>query len=237
MKIISHETYKPRLDWDRIRHLMKIGIMAAVMVLAGDMLLGWGKADMTASGMQQYFSRYLTVSDSRIFWSALLGLIGIPVECMSWAAIYRLIVPYSSQQAHAYRAGLIGMLITGALVHVMCCASVFHYKTLYALNDAAAVSGAVRFAKLFLLPAVVIMTVFFLLTAAVQIAAFVSGNTPYPRWCWVFTILSGFIVIAVTRLFGNNPLAYALSTGWISIGNIWMMAGLLIMSRKLQKGE
>ena len=30
------------LDWPRIAHLMKIGIAAAMMVLAGDMLLGWG---------------------------------------------------------------------------------------------------------------------------------------------------------------------------------------------------
>jgi|GEM_PF-4645676 len=30
------------LDWPRIAHLMKIGIAAALMVLAGDMLLGWG---------------------------------------------------------------------------------------------------------------------------------------------------------------------------------------------------
>ena len=32
------------LDWPRIAHLMKIGIAAALMVLAGDMLLGWGIA-------------------------------------------------------------------------------------------------------------------------------------------------------------------------------------------------
>ena len=30
------------LDWNRIRHLLKVGIFAALMVLAGDMLLGWG---------------------------------------------------------------------------------------------------------------------------------------------------------------------------------------------------
>ena len=28
-------------DWERIRHLYKIGIIAAILVLAGDMLLGW----------------------------------------------------------------------------------------------------------------------------------------------------------------------------------------------------
>ena len=35
------------LDWPRIAHLMKIGIAAALMVLAGDMLLGWEMHDAT----------------------------------------------------------------------------------------------------------------------------------------------------------------------------------------------
>jgi hypothetical protein len=32
-------------DWARTAHLMKIGIAAALMVLAGDMLPGWGMHD------------------------------------------------------------------------------------------------------------------------------------------------------------------------------------------------
>ena len=33
------------LDWSRIRHLLKLGVFASLMVLAGDMLLGWGVTD------------------------------------------------------------------------------------------------------------------------------------------------------------------------------------------------
>ena len=32
-------------DWTRIRKLMIIGLLAGFMVLAGDMLLGWGMHD------------------------------------------------------------------------------------------------------------------------------------------------------------------------------------------------
>ena len=39
------------LDWPRIRHLLKLGIFAALMVLIGDMLLGWGTADMSLTGI------------------------------------------------------------------------------------------------------------------------------------------------------------------------------------------
>ena len=223
---------KKELDWERIRHLYKIGIFAGIMVLIGDMLLGWGVTDMSKTGLEQYFSRYLTVSDKRIFWSALLGLIGIPLETLSWFAIYRLIAPYSEKQAHLYRSGIIGMLMSGALVHVLCCATIYHFKALYSVDSEAAISSVTRFAGYFLVPATVIMSVFFVLLVTVQIQAFSKGNTPYPKWCWVFTVLFGFVDIALMRLAGNHSWAYALSTGWISIGNLWMLGGLLVTGRK-----
>ena len=70
------------LDWNRIRHLLKVGIFAALMVLAGDMLLGWGVSDPAVTELPAMLTRYLSVSDGRIYASALLGLIGIPIECL-----------------------------------------------------------------------------------------------------------------------------------------------------------
>ena len=47
-------------DWARLAHLFKIGIFASLLALiGGDMVLGWGTADMSLAGMEQYFSRYL----------------------------------------------------------------------------------------------------------------------------------------------------------------------------------
>ena len=53
------------LDWKRIRKLMLIGLFAGFMVLAGDMLLGWGLHDHTKPGMEGFLSAYLTLPDSR----------------------------------------------------------------------------------------------------------------------------------------------------------------------------
>ena len=218
------------LDWQRIRHLFKIGIFAALLVLIGDMLLGWGAADESLTGVEGYFSRYLTVSDVRIFWSAMLGLVGIPLECLSYFGVYRLIAAKSEAYAHAYRAGIFGMLIFGAPVHVICCAAVYHFKALYAIAPADAAEGAVRFALYFLVPAAAVMAVFFFLLSIVQIRAFLIGATLLPKRCAVYSVLTGFAVIAVARLFGNHPAAYAVSTGWISFGNLWMFGGLLVAS-------
>ena len=220
------------LDWDRITHLFKLGIIAALMVLAGDMILGWGVTDETLTGMDAYFSRYTTVSDTRVFASAILGLIGIPLECLSYFGVYRLMAKKAPGYAHTYRSGLIGMLSFGAFTHVMCCATIYYLNTVKSIDSSLATTQAIQFAKLFLLPVSGIFLVFFLVAAITQIVAFAKELTPYPKWCWVFSMLSGIVVIVIMRFAGNHPLAYAVSTAWISIGALWTFGGLLVMSRK-----
>ena len=224
------------LDWSRIRHLLKLGVFASLMVLAGDMLLGWGVTDPAMTEVPALFSRYLTVSDGRIFASALLGLVGIPIECLCWFAVYRIIQPYSEQDAHAYRAGIIGCLAFGGCgVHVPCCMAVYLLKRSYANDPATALQETGRFIGWFLLPATIIFVVFFLLAAVTQIRAFRMGHTPLPRRCWVFSVLFGLLFAALMKLIGDFGLTNALATGWISIGNLWMMGGLLLASRRVSQ--
>lgn len=53
------ETNSKRPDWDRIVHLFKLGIVASLIALVGgDMLLGWGTADIWA-----VLSRYVLRND------------------------------------------------------------------------------------------------------------------------------------------------------------------------------
>jgi len=221
------------LDVGRISHLYRLGIFAALMVLAGDLILGWGVTDDSLSGIDQYFSRYLTVSDGRILASSLLGLIGIPVECLCYFGIYRVIANRSEKLAHIYRSGILGMLAFGSFVHVVCCAVIYHLNAIHRIDPSASSDEAVRFALYFLMPVSVIFFVFFFLTVITQIIAFAKGHTPYPKWCWIFSIASGIVIVLITRLFGNSPFANALGTGWISLGSIWTYAGLLISMRHI----
>ena len=225
------------VDWPRVAHLLKIGIFAALMVLLGDMLLGWGVSDPAVAELPAVFSRYLSVSDGRIFASAMLGLIGIPLECLCWFAIYRLIQPYSQRDAHAFRAGVIGCLAFGGCgVHVPCCMAVYLLKHFYAEDPSTVVRQLTPWLAWFLLPATVIFAVFFFLAAIVQIRAFRAGHTPLPRKCWVFSLLFGLIWVAAMRLLGDHSLTNALATGWISAGNLWMMGGLLVtIQRRKEK--
>lgn len=216
-------------DWKRIAHLFKLGILASLIALVcGDMLLGWGIADLSLTGMAQYFSRYSEVSDTRIFLAATLGMIGISIESLCFFGVYRVIASVSYKYAHAYRAGLIGVLMFGPFCHVMCCAMVYQYNAMVRINSDMAIIETLQFAKLFLIPVSLIFLVFFLIMNIVQIVAFAKGKTPYPKWCWVFTMFVGIIDIVIMRLFGNHAWAYALSTGWLSIGSLITFSGLLI---------
>ena len=222
------------LDKERIAHLFKLGIITSLVALSADMILGWGIADESLTGLNQYFSRYLTVSDTRIVLSAVIGMIGITVETLCYFGVYRLIASRSAKLAHAYRAGLIGMIAFGPFTHVMCCASIYHLNALNKIDPSSAADGAVKFILCFLLPVTAVFFPFFLTVAAVQFKAFLKNETPYPKWCCIFSILSGLPVVLLIKLIGNYPAVYAISTGWISIGSLIAFSGLLINMKKAE---
>lgn len=215
----------------RIRKLLLIGFSAGLMVLIGDMLLGWGTAVPGTSGLEANYSKYIGVSDSRIFWSALLGTIGIPLECMSWFGIYRMMAERSPNHAHAYRAGIFGCMLFGVSVHVSCCAAVYYYNRMNTFSPDTALSDMGQFALYFLLPSTILFVIFFIIVIGVQFHAFIKEMTPYPKWCCIFSMLFGVLAIVVCKAIGDYPLTNALATGWISLGNIFMSGGLLLTIR------
>ena len=108
--IIEGKRETAELDWPRIRHLMKLGLIAGCMNLAGDLLLGYGVSDPSQAGLAGMLSAYVRLSDARIFWSSFLGFIGIPLEGLCCFAIYRLIKPYSESTRIYTEAGSSDML-------------------------------------------------------------------------------------------------------------------------------
>ena len=212
------------LNWARIRHLLKLGIIAALMVLIGDMLLGWGVHDASKGGMEGFLSAYLDLPDSRIFWSAFLGLIGIPLETLCYFAVYRLIKPYSEKYAHLYRSGILGIL-----------ACVFFYKHMMAASPDTAMDLSIRFGLYFLLPGMILFFIFWVVHHIAHIGVFAKGLTPYPKWCWIFCPALGMALTMLLKLFPETELRNAITAGWISIGSLWMFIGLLILSRKAEQ--
>ena len=193
------------LDWKRIAKLLRIGLFAGIIVLIGDMLLGWGVCDESLNGMEKELSLYLTLSDSRIFWSSFLGMIGIPLEGLCYFGIYRLMAEKSQKHAHAYRSGVLGYLIFGAFgVHVPCLSAVFFLKYIYEVNPENAYNLTIRYGSYFLLPGTILFLIFFIVLCVAQISAFVKEKTPYPKWCWLFSLPVGMLIALFFKLFGNQ---------------------------------
>lgn len=222
------------VDWVRIRKLLRIGLMAGCMVFAGDMILGYGVYDDSLTGFGNTLSAKITKTDMQLFWAALLGFIGIPLEGLSYFGIYRLMAERSPEHAHAYRSGILGILMFGGCgVHVPCVATVYFYKQLLLAGDPRALEKTIKFGEYFLLPAMML----FLLFIVVQISAFAKGKTPYLKWCWIFSLAFGVLAIFISKAAGNHAFFNGLSTAWISIGDIWMTGGLLLMMNKAKGVE
>lgn len=77
-----------RLDWPRVAHLFRVGLLGALLTLIGDMILGWGVEDTALEGLARMLSAYTGTSDGGIFAAAMLGLFGITIEGLCYFGIY-----------------------------------------------------------------------------------------------------------------------------------------------------
>ncbi len=216
-----------RLDWPRIQHLFRLGLFSALLTLIGDLMLGWGTEDETLSDIARMLSAYTAASDGRIFAAAMLGLFGITLEGLCYFGVYRLFAERAPREAHTYRAGIFGYVIFGGCgFHLPVCAMAFLAKHVF--SEAL----LMRYALYFVLPAFILFWVFFLVLEITQIRVFARRLTPYPKWCWVFSLPVGMAAAMLTNAFGNLPWVNAVSCAWISVGNIWMFIGLLAAMKK-----
>lgn len=218
------------IDWNRVRLLLKIGIVGAIIILVGDFLMGWGVKDMSLSGVEGQASQYLTISDGRMFWSSLLGLIGVPIACVGHYGIYKFLKPYSQKYAKLYAIGILGFLaFGGAGVHMSSVESAFFYKYMTAVSPETALATSIKFTSYFLLPLYILLVTCWIIMVYAHIRAVAGGFSPYPRWCWVFSMLVGTLLVSLVGILGNYAIVNAIMVGAFSIGNIWMLGGHLLM--------
>jgi hypothetical protein len=108
---------------------------------------------------------------------------------------------------------------------------VFVYRHLAEVSPENALDLSYRFGLYFLLPAIILFLIAWIIHSWAQIAAFAKGLTPYPRWCWIFCMPVGQALTMLLKFAPDTALRNALTAGWLSIGNIWTMGGLLLMMK------
>ena len=230
------EKIRKEIDRNRTALLLKTGILGAAVILAGDLLMGWGVRDAQLTGLAGQLSPYLAVSDSRMFWASVLGFTGVPLAVAGHFGIYRLIKPCSRSCARMYAAGNLGFLaFGGAGVHVSSVEAAFFYKYMTAADAGTALASTVKFASCFLLPLYIVVLACWAVMVYAQIRAIAGKHSPYPRWCWVFSMLVGSLFVSPLGLLGNYAPVNALMVGAFSLGNVWTLAGHLWMLRRSEK--
>ena len=223
-------------DWKKIALFLKIGLIGACIILAGDMLMGWGVKDTDIVGIESQISHYRIISDSRMFWASIAGMAGVPIAVVGHFGIYRLIRPYSEKYARLYGIGIAGFLaFGGAGVHVSSVETAFFYKYMTLAGQSAALADTIKFASYFLIPLYIVMIACWLIMVYAHIKAVSGGLSPLPRWCWIFSMLTGTLVFSLVGLCGNYRIVNAIMVGAFSLGNIWSLAGHLIMLKKIEK--
>ena len=232
---VHMEKHQKDISWDRIEKLLWTGIIGACVILAGDLLMGWGVRDPEMTGIAGQLSPYLAISDRRMFWAFLCGLAGVPAAVAGHFGIYKLLKPYSDQYARLYAVGNLGFLIFGgAGVHGCSVAAAFFYKYMAAADPAAGLEAVMKFAVYFLLPMYVLVLAGWFLMVCVHFRAVSRGLSPYPRWCVIFSMLTGSVLASLIGFFGNHEIVNAIMTGAFSLGNIWSLAGHLLMLRRVK---
>ncbi len=228
--------FKKKIDWSRVSLLLKIGIAGALINLAGDMLAGWGVRNTAITGFEGQIYHYLDVSDCRLFWSLILGMVGVPMSGVGHIGIYKLIKPYSRKYAHLYGVGIFAAFtFGGAGVHSSSLATAFFYKYMMAANPETALAASIKFASYFSLPFYIALIVCVIIATCAHIGAIVKGFSPFPRWGWVFSIPVGAILISFVNIFGNHALVNAINMGAATFGNLWKISGALLMLSKAKE--
>ena len=123
---------------------------------------------------------------------------------------------------------LMTLLLTLCNSILPCLSTVFFYKHMLLESPDSAYDLTLKFGVYFLLPAMILFLIFFFVMSAAQISAFAKGLTPYPKWCWIFSMPVGMATTMLLKFTGNHAVTNGLTAAWISIGNIWMFGGLLL---------
>ena len=237
-KLNPFNNINDKIDYDKIRLYLKIGILGACIVLAGDILMGWGLKDASLSGIESTASQYLGVSDKRMYISSLCGLIGVPIAVIGHVGIYKMIKPYSAKYAKLYLVGTLGFLSCGgAGVHVSSTEAAFFYKHMNIADPSMALINTMNYVSHFLVPLYIVVIISWIIIVYAHIRVVLGNFSPYSKACFLSSMLVGTSLTSTVGLLGNHEWVNALMLGAFSVGNMWTLIGhYIILSRlKLQK--
>lgn len=214
------------------RHLW-IGLLAAVLSMASDLVLGWALYP-TGDMITGMLGSTMHMSEIQLALGALMGGVGIPLQAFGFLAI----AEYARRERRLIRLGAAATALLGGSVHVLCavmlliiriaCGQGFDPASA-ALQDYLALPGMT-----FALSAVgglsLACIVPYMLGAAALLIGSLKGRLPRPGW--VFSPLTAMLMLEiVTACLPNTEFANGLRMAGLGFGGVWTFAGWLWLTR------
>ena len=218
------------LDRARIKKLLVIGMLGAILTGIGDFLLGYAENTAGVSIATSVMASAPNLADWQMIAGGLLGVFGIFLEGIACFAVYRLMADAAPKSARLYRAGIFGYIWLAPVgCHMNMGVLNLAYKYLLQADEALAQKAAGLLFFGFGEPLYVLLAVFWLPMMIIQFQAFSKGQTPYPRKARWFCVLIGTIpALALSVLLGpSTALGAGIGTMFLSLGNAFMFGGLL----------
>ena len=207
------------------------GCVGSVLTLIGDILLGANPAYAAPTGalLVDMLSDCLRAQDLRLVIGGMLGVVGIPITALGYAALAVIIAPVQRGMTKVYRFAVLAFAaFAGAGVHLSCAAVPLLYKWVADADPSLACLIAQRCTVYFVIPLIVLFGVPLFLALAWQAIVFARGCTAYPRHAAFYNMAVGAAAgYLLAGVIGSNVVGNAVGTGAISIGHLWMFGMLL----------
>ena len=161
------------LDRPRIRKLLLIGLIAAVITGVGDFLIGFAEDPAAASFAESVLASAPNLSDGQLITGGLLGFVGIFLEGLAFFGIYRLMADAAPKYAHIFRSGIFGYIWLAPVgCHMNIGLANYAYKKLLLLDPATASKAANVIVYAFGLPIWILLLLFWIPMIVVKFKAF-----------------------------------------------------------------
>lgn len=216
------------MDREKIRSYLKLGILGAVITIAGELLQGAIAAPDAADEMTRLFSTIDVLPVWRMGLGSTLGGLGILMQWFGFQGIFLSFDNQSSRWAKACRAGNVGFTIIGAMIHILLSVWMYVYKFTAPMGR----TYLTEFTLWFVLPITVIFFAAYGVFAVSIFVQFFKRHTIFPKWCWALNPIIGKATINVlTALLPNTALVNGIGFADMGLTSLITFAVLYFLIR------
>ena len=217
-------------DSFKVKKLLLIGMIGAVLTMIGDFLLLGVDSTGATGPLGQYILAAEKLSYTRIGLAGSFGFAGIPLTAFGYYALYEMMRDKTTVLARIYKSSVYGFVAFGGAIHIICCYLITGMKkALETGTDPDNMLSVILTEQGgYVIPCCIIFFAFYFTNVVTLILSIAKGLTPLPRLLWLvnplaFKILLNLIGKMSTSAFCNGLACSNMSLGALIIFLVWIL--------------